>query len=399
MSEQNDSQEKELPASEQKLKKSREEGQVPRSRELGAGLILMTAISMLWLFGGNMASISEKFMRKGLTVTREEAFDTNLLAVKWIDLMKDSLVVLAPLFVAVFVVAILGTIAVGGLNWAPKAFAPKMSKLNPIKGLKNIFGMNGFVEFLKSVLKALVFGGIGIWLIVKDIDIFVTAANMSLEQSMSTLISTILFDSLLLAFAYLIIITFDVPYQLWKHHKDLRMSVQEMKKEMKDTEGDPFLKARIRQIQKEMARNRMMAGIPNADAVVINPEHYSVAISYDEQGAGAPKIVAMGVNSIALKIREVAKEHNIPVIEAPPLARALYANGELDKEIPFQLYNAVAKLLAYIYAVAEGLDGAEPVTDSDVPEDLDPANTEKYQALAARKRARNFEPIDVLADA
>ncbi|HEY1059139.1 MAG TPA: flagellar biosynthesis protein FlhB [Limnobacter sp.] len=376
MAEESD-QEKELAASEQKIRKAREEGNVPRSRDLGGGVVLLVGVALLYSLGTDLLSQSEKLLRAGLTLDRAQAFDPKAMGLKWIGMMQDSLVILLPLFLAVFVSAIVANLAVGGLNWSTKPLEPKLSKLNPISGLKNIFSSNGLVELLKAVLKALVLGGVGYLLIKADMPEFAQLSAMPLEHAMAETARIAVKDSLILASVYMGIVALDVPYQLWKYYKGLRMNLEELKREAKESEGDPHLKGRIKQMQREAARKRMMALVPKADVIVTNPTHYSVALKYDKQGNGAPRVLAKGIGPLALRIREVAQEAKVPLVEAPPLARALYANVELEQEIPASLYTAVAKLLAYVYALAEGRAHLLQVPDSaDIPAGLDPGVSE-----------------------
>jgi len=369
-------QERELPASEQKIRKAREEGNIPRSRELGGGAVLLASVGLLYATGTELLAQSEQLLREGLRLDRTQAFDTKAMGLKWLAMMENSLWILLPLFLVVFVVAILANLMVGGLNWSTKPLEPKFSKLNPVSGLKNIFSSNGLAELFKAVLKALLLGGVGYLLISADLPHMVQFSAMPLEKAMAETARIAIKDSLILAIVFLLIVAIDVPYQLWKYYKGLRMNLEEMKREAKESEGDPHLKAKIKQMQRQAARKRMMASVPDADVVVTNPTHYSVALKYDKQGNGAPKLVAKGLGPLALKIREVAAQAQVPVLEAPPLARALYTHVELEEEIPGVLYAAVAKLLAYVYALGEGKAHLLELPDkNDVPKGMDPAES------------------------
>ncbi|HEX4917757.1 MAG TPA: flagellar biosynthesis protein FlhB [Limnobacter sp.] len=366
-------QEKDLPASEQKIRKAREEGNVPRSRELGGGVVLLAGVSLLYVMGSDLVSQSEKLLRQGLILERDHAFDTKHMGLKWVSMLQESLFILVPLFLVVFVAAIVANVSVGGLNWSSKALEPKFSKLNPITGLKNIFSVNGLAELVKAILKSIVLGGVGYLLIMQDLGEFAQLSAMPLEQAMAETARITIKDALVLALAFMLIVALDVPYQLWRYYKGLRMNLEELKRESKENEGDPHLKSKIKSMQREAARRRMMASVPNADVIVTNPTHYSVALKYDKHGKGAPKVVAKGLGPLALKIREVGKVSGVPMIEAPPLARALYANVDLEQEIPGALYTAVAKLLAYVYALAEGRAHLLEVPgDADIPAGMDP---------------------------
>lgn len=366
-------QEKDLPASEQKIRKSREEGNLPRSKELAGGVVLLAGVALLYTMGGELVGQSEKLMRQGLTLDRAQAFDTKYMGLKWVSMLQESLVILVPLFLAVVVAAIAANVVVGGFNWSTKPLEPKFSKLNPIKGLKNIFSVNGLAELVKAILKTVVLGGVGYLLLMQDLGEFTQLSAMPLEHGMAETARITIKDALILAISFLLIVSIDVPYQLWRYYKGLRMNMEELKRESKESDGDPHLKGKIKSMQREAARRRMMASVPNADVIVTNPTHYSVALKYDKDGKGAPRVVAKGIGPLALKIREVAGEHKVPMVEAPPLARALYSNVELEQEIPGALYTAVAKLLAYVYALAEGRSHLVEVPgDADIPKGMDP---------------------------
>lgn len=374
-------QEKDLPASEQKIRKAREEGNLPRSRELGGGVVLLSGVGLLYAMGEQLVSQSEKLMRQGLVLDRAQAFDSKQMGLKWVSMLLESLYVLIPLFIVVVVAAVLANIAVGGFNWSTQPLEPKLSKLNPIKGLKNIFSINGLAELVKAILKTVVLGGIGYLLLMQDLGEFTQLSAMPLEHGMAEVARITVKDALILSIVFLFLVSVDVPYQLWRYYKGLRMDFEELKRESKESEGDPHLKGKIRSMQREAARRRMMASVPNADVIVTNPSHYSVALKYNKDGKTAPRLVAKGIGPLALKIREVAKQNQVPVVEAPPLARALYSNVDLEQEIPSVLYTAVAKLLAYVYALKEGKGHlVEVPSQADVPEGMDPGAVPKTLA-------------------
>lgn len=335
--------------------------------------MLLSGIALLYIMGSELVSQSEKLLRFGLTVDRVQAFDTKHMGLKWVAMLQDSLLILLPLFLIVVVAAIGANVALGGFNWSTKPLEPKFSKLNPITGLKNIFSINGLAELFKAILKSVALGGVGYLLIKKDMPEFTQLGNMPLDMAMAETARIAMKDALILAAVYMLIVAMDVPYQLWRYYKGLRMNLEELKRESKESEGDPHLKAKVRSMQREAARKRMMASVPTADVVVTNPTHYAVALKYKKDGSGAPQVVAKGMGEVAAKIRELARENKVPLVEAPPLARALYANVELEREIPAALYTAVAKLLAYVYALADGLQyKVELPTDKDIPQGLDP---------------------------
>lgn len=370
---QQDDQERDLPATEQKIRKAREDGNVPRSRELAGGVVLISGVALLFMTGEAFVLAAKDLLSNSLVLERQHAFDTKYMGLQFVALLQSSLYMLVPLFFVVYAAAFFANVIIGGLNWSVKPLAPKFSKLNPIKGFKNIFSVHGLAELFKAVLKSVALGTTGYILLMQDIDKFSALAAMPLNHAMSSLAEVVIFDALILAIVFFLIVLVDVPYQLWKYYKELRMNFEEIKRESKDSEGDPYLKGKIRSIQREAARKRMMASVPTADVVVTNPTHYSVALQYTQNGQGAPKVLAKGSGKTALRIREIAAENNVPQVEAPPLARALFAHVELEQEIPQALYTAVAKVLAFVYAMAQGnCEFVALPTAKDIPAGLDP---------------------------
>jgi flagellar biosynthetic protein FlhB len=365
--------EKELPASERRLQQAREEGNIPRSRELAGGTILLGAVLILMAMSTPLVLKSQDIMRHGLILSREDAFDPFRMLNQFASMLFDSLLILLPVLAIAVVAAILSNVAIGGLIISGKGLTPDFSRLNPMKGLGNIFSVNGLFELLKAILKACVLGYVGYVLISRHADTYIAMAAMPLGESLNESASLTLFDAVVFASAFFLLVAIDVPYQLWKYYKQLRMSIQDVKKEAKDSEGDPHIKARVRALQREAARKRMMAAVPTADVVVTNPTHFSVALKYDQKKGGIPRVIAKGADDVAFKIRQIARENKVPVLEVPALARALYKHVELDREIPSTLYTVVAKLLAYVYSLAAGQGHlVQAPTESDVPPDMDP---------------------------
>lgn len=373
MSEDSSSQEKDLPASERKIQKSREDGDIARSREFSGALVALATVASLFLFGAFTAEALIEMFKNLLTLDRSDAFDSKAMPAGFVDALMDSLVAIAPLMLIAMIAAIAGGVTIGGFNFSMKAVEPKLSKLNPIKGLKNIFSVNSLAELGKGILKVVLIGGVGFFLVIQDIGSYSALSSMSLKEGIAKSVNMILFDTLILAGIYMLIGAIDAPYQLWRHAKKLRMSLEELKKENKETEGDPHLKGRIRAAQREMAKRRMMASVPGADVIVTNPTHFAVAIKYEKEIGTAPKVVAKGLDEVAHKIKEIAREAGVSIVEAPPLARALYKNVEIDQEIPDNLFKAVAKVLAYVYALSKGeAPKVDLPTQEDIPEGMDP---------------------------
>lgn len=374
MADEDSSQEKTEEPTSRRLEKAREEGQVPRSKELNTTLVLLVGAIGLLAFGPWMMDHMNAIALQGFAFEREAAFDPaemfrHLGAASW-----EAALALAPWLTLVLLVALLGPIGVGGWLLSSKAIMPKLDRLNPLSGLKRMFSMNSLVELIKSWAKVLVVGLVA-WLVLA----FYFEDTMLLkrhetESAVAGAVSIIIWSTIYLCASTIVIAVVDVPWQIYSHTKKLRMSMQEIKDEYKETEGKPEVKSKIRQLQREVAQRRMMADVPTADVVITNPTHYSVALRYDSADMTAPVLVAKGSDQVALKIREIAKENNVPQMQAPPLARALYTHGKVGEEIPEGLYVAVAQVLAYIYQMDLFVKGRGPKPerkpDMPIPRDL-----------------------------
>jgi len=284
------------------------------------------------------------------------------------DISIDALYVFSPLLALLLIAAVLPPFFLNSWVFSPQALVPNFGRLNPLSGLGRMFSWNSLMELGKAMLKAGLIGGAAVMLIWKERDEIFGLLSQPLEVGLAHAGHLVSFSFLMLVATLVLVVVADVPFQLWQHFDKLKMSKDEVKQEMKEMLGDPHVKGRIRSLQMQAARRRMMSAVPQANVIVTNPTHYAVALSY-KTGMGAPKVVAKGVGAIALKIREIAAEHAVPVLEAPPLARALYKHAELDAEIPATLYNAVAEVLAYIYQLANWRQqgGIYPVPPRDLP--------------------------------
>jgi flagellar biosynthetic protein FlhB len=269
----------------------------------------------------------------------------------------------------------LSQLAIGGWLFTAEPLSPDFNRLNPLKGITNLISTQGLAELVKALFKVGLVGGAAGWVIYRDAAALVTPLSQGSTAGLGLAGTMITKDFLFFAATLILVAGADVPLQLWRHAKGLRMSLEEVKREAKETEGDPHIKGKIRQRQREAARRRMMSAVPTADVVITNPTHYAVALSYQD-GARAPKVVAKGMDDVAARIRALAAEHGVPLLEAPPLARALYAHAELEEEIPAALYNAVAQALAYVYQLRNLVAGRAPQapTAIEVPAELDPNN-------------------------
>ncbi|QEI07230.1 flagellar biosynthesis protein FlhB [Pigmentiphaga aceris] len=382
-----DSEDKTLAPSQQRLDKAREDGQVPRSRELSGALSTFAATCAVG-FGGailvadSLTWIRSSFIASGRMVAT--ARDNNAIVNAFYEMVGHALISIAPILGAAMIAGIIGSIGLGGLLLSSKALMPDFNRLNPLTGLGRMFSSRGLGELGKSLLKVIVLGGLGALLFWRG-----NADKMALiagtQPSAITALGNMLrFDMLIMASGLFIIAAADVPLQWWNHHKQMKMTLEEMKQENKESEGDPHLKGKIRQMQRERARSRMMQSVPTADVVLTNPTHYAVALKYEEGKTSAPRLLAKGTDVIAARIRELAAENKIPVLESPQLARALYRHGELEKEIPTALFRAVAQVLAYVYALrAPGPSVAWQAVD--VPPGWDPNDTD---AIGRGRRAK-----------
>ncbi len=378
--------EKTEPASPRRLEKAREEGDVPRSRELATCTMLLAAGAGLWFSGNNVVDQVSKMLSSSLAFDRAHAFDTDLLLGTLPGKVIDVMLAFAPLALLLMVVALATPMLMGGWLFSGNSLQPKFNRMNPMSGIKNMFSSRSLVELVKAVGKALVVGTIG-WLVVSGQAESMMALALAPVETTSALLADMLMITFFAVVAGLVLIAaIDVPYQLWHYANKLKMSREEVRRESKESDGNPEIKAKIRQQQREMARRRMMSEIPNADVVVTNPTHYAVALKYADGKMGAPRVVAKGSDAVAAKIREIAAENKVPLLEAPVLARALHAHTELGDEIPESLYTAVAQVLAYVFQLRAyrkdgGLQPHAP-QDLDVPDELDPHSAAFLSAKA-----------------
>ena len=382
------SEDKQLPASAKKLADARKEGQVVRSKDLGHFLVLLAATGALLGLTPMWMSHMEKLLQAGLRFDARTVANPDFMLERVGVWAGQWLMVAVPFGVAVALGSVAASVAAGGWVMSFQIISPKFSKLNPIAGIANLFSKAHMVDALKASALGLVLGAAGIAFLMKVWPSMANLLAMPLPAAIHTLGVTLaeVIGSMLLVVAFFAII--DFPLQKFLFAEKMKMSHQEMKEEFKQQEGNQEVKGRIKQKMREMTKKRMMAAIPTADLVVMNPTHYAVALKYEEGSMGAPRVVAKGTDLLALKIRDLAVEHRVPVLEAPPLARALYAHTELDTEVPVALYSAVAQVLAYVYQLKQALigQGAMPgnLPDLEVPNELDPHHPASKAARAAR---------------
>ena len=372
--------EKTEPASARRLEQAREEGDVPRSREVATFTVLMAAGAGLWMTGAGIVRDLSHMMVSGLALSREQVFDPDILIRRILVDLVQVLISCLPLGVAVMIVALASPLLVGGWLFSSKAFTPNFMKLNPLTGIGNMFSTNSLVELAKAIIKTILVGAVAYVVIMRQKDAVFGLLGEPLYASFGHLMDMIAMSFLFIVGALGLIAAIDAPYQMWHYANKLKMTRQELIQESKESDGNPQIKGKIRQLQREMAKRRMMADVPTADVVVTNPTHYAVALKYADGSNGAPKVVAKGTDDVAAKIRELAREHKVAILEAPPLARALHKHTDIGDEIPPRLYAAVAEVLAYVYqlkAYRPGLKYPDRPGKLDVPEDMDPAAATK----------------------
>ena len=369
---QEDTQEKTEEPTAKRLSKAREEGQLARSQETTIAASVICVASFIYLFGESLfKSISDDFAA-GFVFDAGTLTDPSRAIARLPEAMISALGTLTPLLILVAIVAIISSSFLGGFNFTWKAIQPKASKLSPLKGLKRIFSVRSLVELAKALLKFGLVGITGWFLILAAVPEFGEITLMALEPGINEA-STLLITSFLVASSTLILIALiDAPYQAYQHNKQMKMSLKEVKDERKETDGSPELKAKVRQKQREMSTARMMEAIAEADVVITNPEHFAVCLAYDPSSDDPPRLVAKGVDHVAGRIRDIAKEEGVAFFESPVLARALYFTTEVGAFIPEALYEAVAKVIAYIFNInAINRESGRPSRpEFNVPDDL-----------------------------
>ncbi|UJF21292.1 flagellar biosynthesis protein FlhB [Shewanella sp. OMA3-2] len=336
-----------------RLEQAREKGQVARSKELGTAAVLLAASVGFAMTGPAIAKSLYSIMKQIFTMERDQIFDTNSMFRVWGVVGNELAWPLVSFIALLAFVSFLGNIALGGLSFSVKAFMPKGSKMNPASGFKRMFGMQALVELTKGIAKFSVVAVAAYFLLKVYFYDILMLSNDHLPGNVYHALDLLVWMFILLCSSMLIIVVIDVPFQIWNHNKQLKMTKQEIKDEYKDSEGQPEVKGRVRQMQREMAQRRMMAEVPNADVIVVNPEHYAVAVKYDVVRSSAPFLLAKGVDDVAFKIREIAREHNVAIVSAPPLARAIYHTTKVDQQVPEGLFTAVAQVLAYVFQLKQ----------------------------------------------
>ncbi|MEW6679234.1 MAG: flagellar biosynthesis protein FlhB [Pseudomonadota bacterium] len=370
------------PASARRLDQAREKGNVPRSRELATFAVLLASVGVIAFLGLYMFQGLASVMRGSLSFDRADLEGGAMLGRNLMDAGLEGVIILLPLVAAVVVAAVASNLMVSGWIFSTQALTPNFSKLNPMTGLARMFSWHSLVELFKALFKGALIAGVAGWMIWHQRDGILSLAAEPLESAMTHFGQITVLTFLAAAGAYALIVALDVPFQLWDYQRNLRMTKEEVRQEQKEMEGDPQIKARIRSLQREAARRRMMQEVPKADVVVTNPTHFAVALKYEEGRMAAPLVVAKGTQLVAERIKELARENRVPVVEAPPLARALHRHAEVGDTIPGTLFSAVAQVLAYVYQLNQSMNPALP-KDWQVPPELDPVGRREAEAAGA----------------
>ncbi|MDB2441613.1 flagellar biosynthesis protein FlhB, partial [Luminiphilus sp.] len=346
MAEEQTGQERSEEPTAKRLSEARKKGQVARSRELNTLLVMLVSALTLWLFSASAMTGFVAIVSEALSPNGDVLRDPELIPVHFMQVMMSALVLIAPFLAITVVAALAGPALMGGMLFSAEAIAFKAEKLDPIKGLGRVFSTKGLIELVKALLKFFLVLGVAA-LIYKFLERDVMSLiTLDVREGIARSGSMIMVALVLLSATLVLIAAIDVPFQLWSHNKQMRMTKQEIKDESKETDGRPEVKSRIRQLQYEASQRRMLQDVPDADVVITNPTHFSVALKYDKDGSGAPRVVAKGQDLIAFKIRSIAMEHDVAIYEEPPLARALHGTTEIGDEIPGPLFLAVARVLA-----------------------------------------------------
>lgn len=361
MSENEQSGEKTEQPTPKRLNDARTEGNIPRSRELATAAVYGACVLGMMALSGWMARRGMGWMQQALSPDLQLLQNPVEMFGHTGDLLLAGLVVISPLLLIGLLASFISPVLMGGLQWSNKSLVPKPSKINPIAGIKRLYGGEAVAEFLKSLLRMLFVGTAGGLVMANNLPLLRGLLHKPLERAMHDGMSFALQLMLATALAFFLLALMDAPYQRWNWTRKLKMTRDEVRREMKESEGSPEVKGRLRQMQMQMSQRQMMQAVPSADVIVVNPTHYAVALKYQGDKMNAPVVVARGVDEVALRIRALAQQHRVTVVAAPPLARALYREGQLGKEIPVRLYSAVAQILSYVYQLNDWRSGPAPV--------------------------------------
>ncbi|MCB1745009.1 MAG: flagellar biosynthesis protein FlhB [Gammaproteobacteria bacterium] len=375
MADNDNGQERSEPASQKRLQDARRRGQVPRSRELSTATVIAASGLAFVMLGQYTVGGLRRYMGNALSLEDQKLsmlLERPELVVhqSLVEAIFDVLGTITPFLLVTAIAAIASGVVLGGLNFSAESLKPKLERIDPLKGLGRMFGVRSLVELGKSILKVVALSGLAWAIFAGRYEEVLGLGALPIEIALPRVGELLVQLILLLVVGLALIAMVDVPYQLWNHARQLRMTKREVKDENKETEGSPELRQRVRQAQRDMAQRRMMDAVPLADVIVTNPTHYAVALRYEEGRDQAPRVVAKGVDLVAANIRRIAQEHAVPIVEAPPLARALHGSTEIGDRVPQPLYVAVARVLVYVYELKRSRQtpgGGTPELPSDLP--------------------------------
>jgi len=366
-------------ATEKRKQKSRDKGEVVRSKELTTLVMMLVSGAGFVFLGSALVGDLMQVLRVHLNIERELIFDLASYPGLLFETLQFSIFAVMPLFILLALVAIIAPMALGGWTFSVKPLQPEFKKMDPVKGMGRVFSLKGLMELVKALAKFLLVGAVTYFLLKNNLEGFFSLGNESLEQGIARMGEELMWMFILLSSALFFVVLVDTPFQIWDHNRKQKMTLQEVRDERKETDGNPEMKSKIRQTQQEISQRRMMEEVPKADVVITNPTHFAVALRYDQINMGAPIVVALGADEVAGHIRRIALANDVPLLSAPPLARSLYFNCELNEEIPAGLFLAVAQVLAWVYQLRqyERNGGVVPDFDADVsiPDDLKRDNT------------------------
>lgn len=349
----NEGSEKTERATPKRLEEARKKGQVPRSADLSAAIVSLIGAGFLYLFGAGAANEMLSVMRDGLSVTSVDLMQSDVLLRHTADQFVHGFLAVVPLMGALVLAAVAAPALIGGWNFSSEALAFKGERINPLAGIGRMFSVRSLVELIKAIGKFVFVGGIGCIVVWLQSEALMGLARQPIEVAILEATKITAYASLLMAASLSLIALIDAPFQLWRFGEDMKMSRDDVRQEMKESDGSPENKSRIRSVQSALSRGRMMQDVPKANVVITNPTHYAVALRYDEKKNGAPVVIAKGADEVAAKIRELAAANGVPLVSAPPLARALFRYVDLGREIPAALYVAVAQILTYVWQLRQ----------------------------------------------
>ncbi len=355
-----------------RLDDARKEGNIPRSRELSTAAVYGACVLAMMAFSGMLARGGLQWMKQALQPDPGLLQQPAELFGHAGQLLLAGMLVISPLLAIGLLASFVSPVLMGGLQWTNKSLVPKLDRMSPLAGIKRLYGGEAVAEFAKSLLRVLFVGAAGTLVMVSSMPLLRGLLHKPLETAIADGLQFALRLMLATAAAFFLLAVLDAPYQRWNWLRKLKMTREELKREHKESEGSPEVKGRIRQMQLQMSQRRMMQDVPTADVIVVNPTHYAVALKYQGDNMNAPVVVARGVDEVALRIRALAQQHRVAVVSAPPLARALYREGQLGKEIPVRLYSAVAQVLSYVYQLNDWRQGPAPVLPALQVQEFDP---------------------------